>query len=226
MALNRRMGPETAATRSALMDATEAVMRDEGYAAVSSRRVAERAGVNQQTVYYYFQTMDDLLLAAFRRRTLSLLKQLERTMAAERPLHAYWRTLGDPHEAALTVEYLALANHNERIRRETLEFGERLRRLQVEQLAERIKLSVRGKEQVAPIAVIMAVTYVGHLLGFEATLGIRGGHREVRALMEWCLRQLEPIGGGREGARASGRSARVSRSRPGNSDSSQRRTSS
>jgi AcrR family transcriptional regulator len=196
MASNRRMGPENAATRSALMDATEAVMRDEGYAAVSSRRVAERAGVNQQTVYYYFQTMDDLLLAAFRRRTRSVLQKLEKAMAAERPLHAFWRTLGDPFDAALTMEYLALANHNEPIRLETIEFGERLRRLQVEGLRERIDLP---SEELTPLAIVMAITYIGHLLGFEATLGIRGGHKDIRVLMEWCLRKLEPISGRESG---------------------------
>jgi AcrR family transcriptional regulator len=182
------MGPENAATRSALMDATEAVMREEGYAAVSSRRVAERAGVNQQTVYYYFQTMDDLLLAAYRRRTQRVYERFEQAALSERPLHAFWHALGDPFDSALTMEYLALANHNELIRLETIEFGERLRRMQVD------KLVARDHEAITPMAIIMALTYVGHLLGFEATLGIRGGHKETRTLMEWCLRQLEPVG--------------------------------
>src|SRR5215831_8544826 len=124
MASSRRMGPETAATRSALMDATEAVMREEGYAAVSSRRVAERAGVNQQTVYYYFQTMDDLLLTTYRRRTQKVLEDLGRAMDMERPLHELWQIMSDPNEAALTMEYLALANHNAAIRLETIQFGE------------------------------------------------------------------------------------------------------
>jgi AcrR family transcriptional regulator len=46
------------------MGATESVMREEGYGALTSRHVAARAGLNQQTVYYYFETMDGLLLAA------------------------------------------------------------------------------------------------------------------------------------------------------------------
>ncbi len=186
------MGPENAATRSALMDATEAVMREEGYAAVSSRRVAERAGVNQQTVYYYFETMDDLLLATYRRRTQTMLEKVERAMAAERPLHAFWQTLSDPFDAALTMEYLALANHNEQIRLETIDFGERLRRVELDKLGARVKPRTPDDEAVIPLAVIMAISYVGHVLGFEAILGIRGGHRELRGLVEWCLRQLEP----------------------------------
>jgi AcrR family transcriptional regulator len=194
MASNRRMGPQNAATGAALMDATEAVMREEGYAAVTSRRVAERAGVNQQTVYYYFQTMDELRLAAYRRRTHRVLEGLEQALASERPLHALWHTSSDPFDAALTMEYLALANHNELIRLETIEFGECVRRLEVDKLAERISQTSPDPHAVSPFAVIMAITYIAHLLGFEATLGLRGGHREVRVLVEWCLRQLEPSG--------------------------------
>jgi AcrR family transcriptional regulator len=193
MAVSRRMGPATAATRSTLMDATEAVMREEGYAAVTSRRVAERAGVNQQTVYYYFETMDDLQLATYRRRMQTVLDRVERAMASERPLHAFWDATSDPFDAALTVEYLALANHNEQVRRETVEFGERLRRLEAEQLAHRIAPSADAAAA-GPLGVVMAITYIGYLLGFEATLGLRGGHKDVRLLVESWLRQLEPTG--------------------------------
>jgi AcrR family transcriptional regulator len=194
MASNRRMGPENAATRSDLMDAAEAVMREEGYAAVTSRRVAERAGLNQQTVYYYFQTMDDLLLAAYRRRTQRVQEMIEQAMASERPLHALWQTFSDPFDAALSMEYLALSNHNELIRRETIEFGERSRRIGLDKVAERLEQTTPDEESVAPIGVVTAITYIVHLIGFEATLGLRGGHKEVRVLAEWCLRQLEPLG--------------------------------
>jgi AcrR family transcriptional regulator len=188
------MGPENAATRSDLMDAAEAVMREEGYAAVTSRRVAERAGLNQQTVYYYFQTMDDLLLAAYRRRTQRVQEMIEQAMASERPLHALWQTFSDPFDAALSMEYLALSNHNELIRRETIEFGERSRRIGLDKVAERLEQTTPDEESVAPIGVVTAITYIVHLIGFEATLGLRGGHKEVRVLVEWCLRQLEPLG--------------------------------
>jgi AcrR family transcriptional regulator len=187
------MGPENAATRWILMDATEMVMREEGYAAVTSRRVAERAGVNQQTVYYYFQTMEDLLLATYRRRTKTVLENLERAMASERPLHSLWRTMSDPFDAALTMEYLALANHNDAIRRETIEFGEHLRSVQVDKLTEHIKGALANVQVGNPLAIVMVLTYIAHVLGFEATIGIRGGHKEVRSVVEWCLRQIEPV---------------------------------
>jgi AcrR family transcriptional regulator len=189
------MGPETATTRAALMDATEAVMREEGYAAVTSRRVAERAGVNQQTVYYYFQNMDDLLLATYRRRTEQVLERTEQALASDRPLHALWQGSSDPSDAALTVEYLALANHNEAIRLETIEFGDRLRRLKAETLAQRLAANSPDPDAATPMGMIVALGFVAHLLGCEAALGIRSGHKDTRMLAEWCLRQLEPNGG-------------------------------
>jgi len=43
MASERRIGGPEAKNRGALLDAAEALMLDEGYAAVTSRKVAERA---------------------------------------------------------------------------------------------------------------------------------------------------------------------------------------
>jgi AcrR family transcriptional regulator len=64
----RRIGAPDAKNRSVLLDAAEQLMLEEGYAAVTSRRVAEKAALKPQLVHYYFRTMDDLFLAAFRRR--------------------------------------------------------------------------------------------------------------------------------------------------------------
>ena len=46
MASGRRIGAEDSKTRAVLLDATEQLMLEEGYAAVSSRRVARTAGLN------------------------------------------------------------------------------------------------------------------------------------------------------------------------------------
>jgi AcrR family transcriptional regulator len=194
MASNRRMGPQTAATRTALMDATEAVMREEGYAAVTSRRVAERAGLNQQTVYYYFETMDDLLLAAFRRRSEQMVERTREALESDRPLHMLWQLSSDPYEGALTVEYLALANHNEAIRREAIELTGRMRVLKDHAVAERLEAASPDPEAVTPLGLITALGYVAHLLAFEGALGIRSGHKEVRMVTEWALRQFEANG--------------------------------
>jgi TetR/AcrR family transcriptional regulator len=50
-------------SKTRLIEAAERLMREEGYAAVTSRRVASKAGLKPQLVHYYFRTMDDLFLA-------------------------------------------------------------------------------------------------------------------------------------------------------------------
>ncbi|HUA95206.1 MAG TPA: TetR family transcriptional regulator, partial [Acidimicrobiales bacterium] len=96
MVSNRRIGAEDSKSRQALLDATEQIMLEEGYAAVSSRRVAQRAGLKPQLVHYYFLTMEDLFLAAFRRRAEVGLEYLDRVLDTERPLRALWDFGYDP----------------------------------------------------------------------------------------------------------------------------------
>ena len=68
MASPRRIGAPDAKNRIVLLDAAEQLLIEEGYAAVTSRRVADRAGLKPQLVHYYFRTMEDLFLAVFHRR--------------------------------------------------------------------------------------------------------------------------------------------------------------
>lgn len=174
------------------MDAVEAVMLDKGYAGVTARNVADRAGLNYQLVFYYFQGMDDLLLATYRRRTERVRERLDEALASERPLHAFWDASSEPSDAALTMEFLGLSNHNEVIRTETIEFGESLRRMVAEKLTERFPQTTPHPSVFTPLAVSLVVSNVGAILGLEATLGISGGHDSIRELVAWCLEQLEP----------------------------------
>jgi TetR/AcrR family transcriptional regulator len=62
-----RQPPKESGVRDAILDATESIMVEEGYAAVTSRRVAERAGLKSKLVHYYFRTMEDLFVAVYER---------------------------------------------------------------------------------------------------------------------------------------------------------------
>ncbi len=64
----RRIGAPDAKNRVLLLDAAEQLMLEEGYAAVTSRRLASKAGLKPQLVHYYFRTMEELFLEVFRRR--------------------------------------------------------------------------------------------------------------------------------------------------------------
>ena len=71
-------------------------MLEEGYAAVTSRRVAERAGLKPQLVHYYFRTMEDLFLAVFRRRAEAGPGGAHHALQSPQPLWALWRFSTDP----------------------------------------------------------------------------------------------------------------------------------
>jgi len=51
-------------TRNQILRAAFDTLEHKGFAAASSRAVAERGGFNQALVFYYFGSMDALLLAA------------------------------------------------------------------------------------------------------------------------------------------------------------------
>lgn len=193
MATKRRMGSEKSETRVTLMDAVENVMREDGYGALTARSVAERAGLKHQLVYYYFQTLDDLLIAAYERHIERYLARIRQALETERPLHAFWQVYSNPTDATLNSEFLSMANHHEAIRTRTVEFGEHVRRLGLDRLEERFRRPDAGTDAVNPFAVTMAIASVGNVLGLETAIGISGGHAELRALIEWCIDQLEPI---------------------------------
>jgi AcrR family transcriptional regulator len=188
----RRMGLENSSSRAALMDGVEAVMREDGYAALTARSVAERAGLKHQLVYYYFQTMDDLLLATYRRHIGRVQEQVEHAFRQSRPLHAFWQVCSNPFDARLNMEFMAMANHNEIIRAETIAFGELIRRIGLDEAAAQIDATPQGREMFSPLAVTQAISAIGSIVGLETTLGIHGGHEETRTMVEWWLNRLEP----------------------------------
>jgi len=191
MAVVRRMGPTDSQTSNALLDAAERVLRNEGYGAASSRRIAEEAGVKQQLVYYYFRTMDDLLLACFQRRTDRALAKLEQDAASEHPVRAIWNTLSNASDGKLSFEFMALANHHDGIRTEVARFVSESRRIEAVAVARMQARSGTNPGPVTPAAAAFLLSAVSLMLGREAATGIDEGHQDVRALLEWALAKFD-----------------------------------
>jgi len=75
----------------ALLDAAEQLLVEIGYAAITTRKLAERAGVNHGLVHYYFGSMEDLLLRVVERFTEALIERQKAMYAAETPFIEKWR---------------------------------------------------------------------------------------------------------------------------------------
>jgi AcrR family transcriptional regulator len=188
----RRIGAETSETRAALIDAAERIMLEEGYAAVTSRRIAARAGLKPQLVHYYFRTMDDLFLALFRRGAEQALERQAQALASEQPLWALWELSRDPRGTALTMEFVALANHRKAIRAEIAASAERFRAEQLAGLGSALERGGIDAEQFPPVVVAVLMSSISRFLVIEhETLGMSSGHAETVAFVEEFLTRLE-----------------------------------
>ncbi len=183
MATTRRLGAEDSVTRHALLDAARALLLEEGYAAVTSRKVAARAGLKPQLVHYYFATMDDLFLALVRHGAEINLDRQARALASPEPVRALWDFATDPAGATFTMELAALANHRKAIRAELATYAERFRALQAEALREMFGRVDSGVGEVAPESLAFFMTALAQMLVMEDALGVEGGHKEARELI-------------------------------------------
>ena len=190
MTAPRRMGTENSKTRQLLLDVTERLMLEEGYAAVGVRRVAREAGVAPALVLYYFRTLDDLFLALLKRRADEELERQARVLNAKPPLRALWELSGQPG-TALISEFIALGNHRKAIRAELAADAERYRLAQIEhfnRLAENGELDVDG---VPPAAIVVLTTAISRMLWMERAMGMTVGHEESVELVERLIKQFD-----------------------------------
>lgn len=183
-----RRDPET--TRALILDATERVMVDEGYAAVSSRRIAQELGINGATVHYYYPTTDDMFIALHERMTERQLAGFEHVLAAEDPLTALWDFQSGWAQSALGVEFLGLANHRKSIREVLARTTDAAREAQSLALARIAGQSAIDPAILPPIALATILVAVARTLTNEERVGITRGHPEVRAFVEWALTRL------------------------------------
>jgi AcrR family transcriptional regulator len=79
-------------TEQAHLDAAERLLVDAGAGAITTRRVAEEAGVNHGLVHYYFGSVEQLLVRVLERFTERLVERQREMYAADVPFVEKWRT--------------------------------------------------------------------------------------------------------------------------------------
>lgn len=79
------------AASTRLLDAAEQILREDGYAGVSTRRLGAVAGVNHGLVHYYWGGLDELLLAVLERFTERLVARQRALYERDAPFVERWR---------------------------------------------------------------------------------------------------------------------------------------
>ncbi len=191
MASERPNGAEESTARTALLDAAERLMLSDGYAAVTSRRVAAEANVNPGLVYYYFGPMDSLLIEVFRRRATRMLERQAEALASKQPLWALWELIRDQTSTALNLEFLALGNHRKAIKAELKAFSVRFRRMQFDGLSKALTEHGVDTRLWPPEAVMLLMDGVSRFLLEEHDYGLDLGHTQTVGVVERLISQLE-----------------------------------
>ncbi len=195
MASTRRIGTADSKTRAKLLDVAERLMLEEGYPAVTSRRLGREAGLSNQLVHYYFRTMDDLFLEVFRRRAEEGFARFRVAMETSASLRTIWEFRADGPGAVFNVEFAALANHRKAIRAEMAHYAEQFRTMQLDAIGHVLVGNDSLPDALPAEAILLAMTGVSQVMALEAALGVTGGHDATLGFIEGLLDELD--GGGR-----------------------------
>ncbi|QZT62522.1 TetR/AcrR family transcriptional regulator [Mycolicibacterium austroafricanum] len=191
---SRRVGAETSKTRDTLLDCVEKMMLDEGYASVTYRALAAKAGVTPSLVQYYFPTLDDVFIAAIRRYSERNLAYLNKVMEkrADDPLRALWEYSWDEATGTLMTEFMALGNHRKSIRTEIAAVTESVRKLQLDALTAKFGEDARPWGDLSLPALQLLISSLPKFLNLEKGVGVETAHAELTQSFERYLDSIEP----------------------------------
>jgi TetR/AcrR family transcriptional regulator of autoinduction and epiphytic fitness len=184
---------DNAGTREAMLDATAAIMVEEGYAAVTSRRVAERAGQKSKLVHYYFATMDDLFVALYERSAAEHFQRYREAVTSPNPLRALWELNINPRRTRLSQEFIALSNHRSSIRKVTAGIVEQVNSLNIAFITRYLQECGVDLEEFPPVVISKILVGLSRNLVNEGAQGVHGGHAEVQAFAERWIDRLEKM---------------------------------
>ncbi len=165
-------------------------MREEGYAAVTSRRVAERAGLKSQLVHYHFGTMDELFQAAYRRNDKRYFENALKIVSSENPLHEIWADARSIAGGEVVAEYVAAANHRKVLQDELVQSWSRYRSLFTTIISKQLEGRDVSLGVVTPQVLNFIISAISKSIIEEASLGFTEDHKEIVDFMDKLVVRL------------------------------------
>lgn len=189
----RRLGKESAENRIALIDAAERLLRREGYTAITARTVATEADLKMSLVYYYFETMDDLIMEVIRKSSAKRIKLFVQAMATKDPLKALWELHRDHTDGPSSTELLALANRREAIRNEAVSSARHFRTLEIEAVNQLLTSRGIDTNSYPAAGIVTIITAFTRAKAQDEALGIDEGYREAMQIVETAIANIPTI---------------------------------
>ena len=175
------------------MDAAERLLVEVGHAGVTTRRLAEEAGLNHGLVHYYFGSMENLLARVLERFTDRMILRQRALYAEDAPFIEKWRTamryLDDDREyQRVWFELQALAWGRPELRERVAQVNAEWREVLTEAFAEPLE------RYDLPIPLEALVSLVGTFnegIILERLSGIEDGQAELLAWIDDFLEAQE-----------------------------------
>jgi AcrR family transcriptional regulator len=191
LALHVNKTSARSAAEEALLDAAERLLVDVGHAGITTRRLAEEAGVNHGLVHYYFGSIENLLVRTLERFTQRLTQRQRELYAADVPFIEKWRTAmrylisEDVTYEKIWLELQALAWNRPELR-EPLERVNAEWRAVLTEAFEEPHRELGIKMPLEALVSLVLTFNIGIMV--ERLSGIETGHRE---LLDWIDRWLD-----------------------------------
>jgi len=194
----RSISPSRERAVDAFLDAAERLLLDVGYAGITTRALANEAGMNQGLVHYYFGTVDEVLLQALERFTGRLIQRQRAMYEADVPFIEKWRTAMEYLEEDLAsgypkvwLELQALGWNRPEIRERVVGVNAEWRQVLTDAFgAAADEYGLDPKEFPVEALVSLVMTF-NQGVELERLSGISGEHAELLAWIDRWLEQLE-----------------------------------
>jgi AcrR family transcriptional regulator len=173
-----------------LLDAAERLLVDVGYGGITTRRLAEEAGINHGLVHYYFGSNENLLVRALERFTAGLIARQRELYATDLPFVEKWRTAmrylvsEDVTYEKIWLELQALAWNNPDLRDRLARVNAEWRAVLTDAFAEAHR--ELGMDMPLDALVSLVITFnIGIMV--ERLGGIETGHDELLGWIDGWL---------------------------------------
>jgi AcrR family transcriptional regulator len=180
------------------LDAAERLLVEVGYANISTRRLAEEAGVNHGLVHYYFGSMEHLFVAVLERYTERLIVRQRAMYAADVPFIEKWRTamsfLDEDRVSGyqkIWLELQALAWNRPELRERLAWVRGQWTEVLTEAFAKAMEEYGLDTERFPVKAVVALVGTFNEGIILERLGGITEGHAELLDMIDRWLMELE-----------------------------------
>jgi AcrR family transcriptional regulator len=177
----------------ALLDAAERLLVEQGYGAITTRRLAEQAGVNPGLVHYHFGSMEEVMVQVLERFTARLIARQRAMYSSDRPFLEKWRSAWAFQEEDLAngyskiwLELQAMAWNRPELRARVQHVNEEWRRVLTEAIAPALR--DYGFETLSLEATVGVVMTMAQGYALERLSGIDRGHAALLSEIEGWMK--------------------------------------